>query len=73
MGNLLIFKIKKQYNLPSMYKGYSFCVCVCVCVSHSVVSDSMWPMECSSPGSAVHGILHFLYTIANICFPLFCL
>ena len=32
MGNLLIFKIKKQYNLPSMYKGYSLCVCVCVCV-----------------------------------------
>ena len=39
------------------------CVCVCVCVSHSVVSIAqscppLWnPMDCSLPGSFVHGIL----------------
>ena len=30
---------------------------MCVCVSHSVVSDSVTPMDCSPPGSSVHGIL----------------
>ena len=29
----------------------------CACVSHSVVSDSCNPMDCSPPGSSVHGIL----------------
>ena len=33
------------------------CVCVCVCISHSVVSDSLRPMDCILPGSSVHGIL----------------
>ena len=28
-----------------------------VCVSHSVVSDSLWPIDCSSPSFSVHGIL----------------
>ena len=32
------------------------CVCVCVCVSRSVVSHSLWPMNCSPPGFSVHGI-----------------
>ena len=33
-------------------------VCVCVCAhSHSVMSDSCDPMDCSPPGSSVHGIL----------------
>ena len=27
-----------------------------VCVSHSVVSDSLHTMDCSLPGSSVHGI-----------------
>ena len=31
-------------------------VCVCVYVSHSVMSDSLRPMNCSPPGSPVHGI-----------------
>ena len=26
-------------------------------VSHSVVSDSLWPMDCRPPGSSAHGIL----------------
>ena len=37
----------------------SVCVCVCVCVcvlSHSVISDSCDTMDCSLPGSFVHGI-----------------
>ena len=33
------------------------CVCVCVFVSHSVVSDSLHPMDYSPPGSSVHGFL----------------
>ena len=37
-------------------------VCVCVCVHacvvrQSVMSNSLWPMGCSLPGSSVHGIL----------------
>ena len=28
-----------------------------LCVSHSVVSDSLWPMDCSLSGSSLHGIL----------------
>ena len=31
------------------------CIC-CVCVTHSVASDCD-PMDCSPPGSSVHGIL----------------
>ena len=27
-----------------------------VCVFHSVVSDSLWPVDCSPPGPSVHGI-----------------
>ena len=30
---------------------------VCVCVCDSVMSDSLQPMDCSPPGSSVHGIL----------------
>ena len=30
---------------------------MCVCVSHSVMSYSLWLMDCSLPGSSVHGIL----------------
>ena len=33
------------------------CVCVCVCVTRSAVSDSLDSIDCSSPGSSVHGIL----------------
>jgi len=32
------------------------CVAACVCVSHLVVSDCD-PMDCSLPGSSVHGLL----------------
>ena len=34
------------------------CVCVCVfMLSYSVVSNSLWPLDCSLPGSFVHVIL----------------
>ena len=35
--------------------------CLCVCVSHSVVSDSLRPLDCSPPGSSVHGIFRQEY------------
>ena len=35
----------------------SLCVC-CVCVRCSVMSDFCDSMDCSPPGSSVHGILH---------------
>ena len=40
---------------------YSFQVCsqvnqLCVFISHSVVSDSLQPMDCSPPDPSVHGI-----------------
>ena len=34
--------------------SYCVCVCVCVCNSHVRLCD---PMDCSQPGSSVHGIL----------------
>ena len=35
-----------------------FIIYQCECVlSHSVMSDSVDPMDCSLPGSSVHGIL----------------
>ena len=35
---------------------WSVCVCVCVCALCSVLS-LFYPMDCSLPGSSVHGIL----------------
>ena len=32
------------------------CVCMCVHANHSVLSESLWPMDCNLPGSSVHGI-----------------
>ena len=29
---------------------------ICVCATCSIVSDSLWPHDCSPPGSSVHGI-----------------
>ena len=33
---------------------YKKCVCVCA-PHHSVISNSLWPHNCSLPGSSVHG------------------
>ena len=38
-------------SLFTIYLTYS-----AVCVSRSVVSDPLWPMDCSPPSSSVHGI-----------------
>ena len=43
-------QVRKQQLKPDMKQ------CVCV-LSHSVVSDSCDPTDCSLPGSSVHGIL----------------
>ena len=40
---------------PILYNRDYVCVCVCV-HAHSVVSDSLDPMDCSLPGSLVRGI-----------------
>ena len=43
-----------QLNQPSKTK----CVCVCVCVWVTQSYPTLWnPMDCSLPGSSVHGIL----------------
>ena len=42
---------KKTMILRSNY------ILECVCVSHSVMSNSLGPMDCSPPGPFVHGIL----------------
>ena len=36
------------------YIAYIMCICILSC---SVMSDSLDPMDCSLPGSSVHGIL----------------
>ena len=41
--------LKNWINMCKLY--------VCVLSSHSVVSDSLQPMDCSPPGSSVYGIL----------------
>ena len=43
--------------LPFNWWRREVCVCVCVCVSHSVMPDSLDPVDCSLPGSSVHRIL----------------
>ena len=37
-----------------VYIGVYIYVCVC---TRSVMSNSLWPFDCSPPGSSVHGIL----------------
>ena len=40
-----------EHNLANMWNAVS------LCVGHSVLSDSFRPLNCSSTGSSVHGIL----------------
>ena len=35
----------------------SSCTCICECENHSVMSNSLRPLDCSPSGSSVHGIL----------------
>ena len=49
-----------QYDTPICIKTQIFKLSILrvVCVlSRSVMSDSLWPMDCSPPDSLVHGIL----------------
>ena len=61
-GRIVSFAIiwtyhKKFYTCQSgVGNGMCVCVCVCVCISHSVMSDC-GRLDCSPPGSSVHGIL----------------
>ena len=48
--NGIIQKIKKKSACPAS-------VIVCACVSHSACPTLCDPMDCSPPGSSVHGIL----------------
>ena len=67
---LWIVSISQRESVQRAYKARKaviivkadFWLCICMCVhmcmfSHSVVSDSLWPMDYSPPGSSVHGIL----------------
>ena len=49
----------KYYQLKSLLyiRVHSVLYSVHVCVSYSVMSKSLWPMDCSLPGFSVHGIL----------------
>ena len=43
-------------NQDRQEKHQEICKCAVLCLlSHSVVSDSLHPMDCSPPGSSVHG------------------
>ena len=47
-----------QFCFPSLFFARFLCVCVCVlCVGHSVTVRLYNPMDCSPPGSSVHGVL----------------
>ena len=58
-----IFPMAHKHTLLGIHKEGSIfpaCVCVCVCVC-AVVTQScptLHPMDCSPPGSSVHGTLH---------------
>ena len=52
-GSLVLrFLLKLSYRMRCV----CMCVCVCACM-YSIVSNSLQPMDCSPPGSSVHGIL----------------
>ena len=56
-GVILSFGFPKIHHC--IFSRVCVCVCVCVCVwtIHSVMSNSLWPMDCSPPGSSVHRTL----------------
>ena len=48
--------LQMTHPSPACYLSFWPCVCVCVCV-HAQSSPSLWcPVDCSPPGSSVHGI-----------------
>ena len=51
---------KRTHKLPFLLSHYTvtICVCVCVCVLITQSCPTLHdPMDCSPPGSSVHGIL----------------
>ena len=59
-ASLLILSVKFYWNsgahLPVDHP-HLLCTAVVACWFTSVVSDSLWPQDCSPPGCSVHGIL----------------
>ena len=50
-----------SYKFELAYRGislaqYIFAMLCCALLSHSVMSNSFNPMDCSQPGSSVHGV-----------------
>ena len=43
-------------TLIGLSNGFGFCVCVCVCVHAQLCLSLCDPMDCSLPGTSVHGI-----------------
>ena len=48
--------LTKAEDIKKRWQEYTDFVVVVVVVSHSVVSNSLRPIDCSVPGSFVHGI-----------------
>ena len=46
---------KSSLRMLKMEESSSLRVCLTLCVSHSIVSNSLWPMDYSPPSSSVHG------------------
>ena len=55
------------HKLENKDQIYLSCVCMCVCVSCSVLSYSLQPLNCSLPGSSVHGILQARISFLPYC------
>ena len=51
-----ISKLHLSVQVNLLILGVCVCVCVCVC-GHSVYPTLCNPLDCSPPGSSVHGIL----------------
>ena len=49
------------YSKDLLYSKYPDLTHLLLLFSGYVVSDSLWPMDCSPPGSSVHGILRQEY------------
>ena len=60
LGSLAILLATWNKHLEEYGLGFVFVPCSCLergKLSHSVKSDPLQPMDCSPPGSSVHGIL----------------
>ena len=56
---------------PSIFKVFWWTYYMCVCVLNcSVMSDSLDPLDCSPPGSSVHGILQARILWSGFPFPI---